>query len=202
MSESLKRELASGFPRLVQASLLAHAPGDRAQHGVGHAGELAQGLVPVLAGTEVDLRHSLEPHRLQYVYHDPGLHRVAGEEWDGSEELPVSDELAREWLHEARELGVEQVEEWLGRELRHPPAAVRLHRLVALEGTPVGGLDEADPWYLQDRAEDAVDKLRPEVLVSASMYITRSPRATESARHIASPLPWAPPWLLMSSFSE
>src|SRR5687767_4590346 len=83
------------FPRLVQASLLAHAPGDRAQHGVRHAGEVAQGLVPVLAGTEVDLRHSLEPNRLQYVYHDPGLHRVAGEEWDGSEELPVDRKSTR-----------------------------------------------------------------------------------------------------------
>src|ERR671920_1027527 len=29
-------------PRLVQASVLAHAPGDRTQHRVGHAGEFAQ----------------------------------------------------------------------------------------------------------------------------------------------------------------
>src|SRR5215211_6936472 len=34
------------------------------------------------------------------------------------------------------------------------------------------------------------------------IYMTRSPRATESARHMASPLPCASPWLLMSSLAE
>src|SRR5919107_2975523 len=58
--------------RLVQASLLAHAPGDGAQDRVGHAGEVSQGLVPVLASTEVDLRHCLQPDHLEDVYHDPG----------------------------------------------------------------------------------------------------------------------------------
>src|SRR5215212_3390072 len=53
--------------RLVEASVLAHAPGDRPQHRVGHAGEIAQGLVPVLAGAEVDLRHGVEPYHLQDV---------------------------------------------------------------------------------------------------------------------------------------
>src|ERR671917_459422 len=38
--------------RLVQASLLAHAPGDGPQDRVGHAGEVPQGLVAVLAGAE------------------------------------------------------------------------------------------------------------------------------------------------------
>src|SRR5215212_5483305 len=152
------------LPRLVQASLLAHAPGDRAQHGVGHAGEVAQGLVPVLAGAEVHLRHGLEPYRFEHIYHDPGLHSVAGQERDGREQLPVSDELAGERLHEAGELGVEEVEERLGRELGYPPAAVCLYRLMALERTPVGGLDEPDLRDLQDRAKNAVDELRPEVL--------------------------------------
>src|SRR5215210_9481805 len=40
----------AGVAHLVQASLQAHAPGDRAQYGVGHTGEIPQGLVPVLAG--------------------------------------------------------------------------------------------------------------------------------------------------------
>src|SRR5215213_2488879 len=60
-------------PHLVQASLLPHAPGDRTQDRVGHAGEVAQGLVPVLAGAEVHLRHGIEPDRLERVYYDPGL---------------------------------------------------------------------------------------------------------------------------------
>src|SRR5215218_4096471 len=149
--------------RLVEASVLAHAPGDRAQHRVGHAGEVAQGLVPVLAGAEVHLGHGVEPDHLQDVYHDPGLHRVTGEERDGGEELPVGHEFAGERLHEAGELGVEQVEERLGRELRDPAAAVQLHRLVALEGTPVGRLDEAYLGHFEYGAEDAVDELGPEV---------------------------------------
>src|SRR5215212_1701516 len=150
--------------RLVQASVLAHAPGDRAQDRVRHAGEVAQGLVPVLARAEVHLRHSVEPDHLQDIYHDPGLDRVACKERDGREELSVGDELAGERLHEARELRVEEAEERLGRELRDPPAAVQLHLLVALERTSVGGLDKANLGYFEYRAEDAVDELRPEVL--------------------------------------
>src|SRR5215218_7069404 len=150
-------------PHLVQAFLLAHTPGDRAQHRVGHAGEVPQGLVPVLAGTEIDLRHRLEPDHLEDVYHDPGLDRVAGEERDGGEELPVGDELPCEGLHEACELGVEEVEERFGRELRNPPSAILLYGLVALEGTSVGGLDKADLGHLQNRAQNAVDELGPEV---------------------------------------
>src|SRR5918998_1809567 len=42
-----------GVARLVQAPFLAHAPGYRAQDGVGHAGEVAQGLVAVLAADQV-----------------------------------------------------------------------------------------------------------------------------------------------------
>src|SRR5215210_9060064 len=120
----------AGVAHLVQAPLLAHAPGDRAQHGVGHAGEVPQGLVPVLTRAQVDLRHRIEPDHFEDVYHDPGLDRVAGEERDGTEQLPVGDELPCEGLHEARELGVEEVEEGFGRELRNPPPAVLLHGLV------------------------------------------------------------------------
>src|SRR5919112_1395884 len=127
-------------PDLVQASLLAHASGDRAKDGVGHAREISQGLVPVLAGAEVDLGHRIQPDHLEDVYHDPGLHRVAGEERDRGEELPVGDELPGEGLHEAGELGIEEVEEGLGRELRDPPTAVEFHGLVALEWASVGGL--------------------------------------------------------------
>src|SRR5215217_5085437 len=109
------RELEEGVgharvAHLVQASLLAHASGDRAQDRVGHAREVSQGLVPVLAGTKVDLRHRLEPDHLEDVYHDPGLDCVAGEERDGAEELLVCDELSCQRLHEACELGVEEVE--------------------------------------------------------------------------------------------
>src|SRR5215211_2961181 len=150
-------------PHLVQAFLLAHTPGDRAQHRVGHAGEVPQGLVPVLAGTEIDLRHRLEPDHLEDVYHDPGLDRVAGEERDGGEELPVGDELPCEGLHEACELGVEEVEERFGRQLRNPASTVQLHGLMALERTPVGGLDEADLRHLEDRTQNAVHELGPEI---------------------------------------
>src|ERR671921_1256394 len=68
-----KRVRHARVPHLVQASLLAHAPGDRAKDGVGHAGEISQGLMPVLASTEVNLRHSLKPDHLEDVYNDPGL---------------------------------------------------------------------------------------------------------------------------------
>src|SRR5829696_6389264 len=114
---------------LVQASLLAHAPGDRAKDRVGHAGEISQGLMPVLASTKINLRHCLQPDHLENVYYDPGLDRIAGEERDGAEELPVGDELPCEGLHEACELGVEEVEERFGRELRNSPA-VLLYGLV------------------------------------------------------------------------
>src|SRR5215211_7336411 len=153
----------AGVAHLVQASLLAHAPGDRAQHRVGHAGEVSQGLVPVLAGAKVYLRHGLESDHLEDVYHDTRLDGVAGEERYGGEQLPVGDELPCEGLHEARELGVEEVEEGFGRELRNPPPAVLLHGLVALERTPVGGLDEADLRHLEDRAQNAVHELGSEI---------------------------------------
>src|SRR5829696_255790 len=170
--------------RLVEASVLAHAPGDRTQHRVGHAGEVAQGLVPVLAGSQVHLSHGVEPNHLQDVYHDPGLHGVSGEERDRREQLPVGDEFTGERLHEAGELGVEEVEERLGRELRDPAAAVQLHRLVTLEGTPVGRLDVTYLGHFQNRAEDAVDELRPEVLgVGVDVHHEVAMRHGERAPH-------------------
>src|SRR5918998_418219 len=179
-----KRVGHAWVPHLVQASLLAHAPGDRAQDRVGHAGEISQGLVPVLASTKVNLRHCLEPYHLENVYHDPGLDRIAGEERDGGEELPVGDDLPCKGLHEACELGVEEVEERFGRELRNPPSAVLLHGLVALERTTVGGLDKADPGHLQYRAQDAVDELGPEVFgVSVDVHYEVAARDGESAPH-------------------
>src|SRR5215211_2776388 len=183
------RELEKGVgharvAHLVQASFLAHAPGDRAQDRVGHAGEVSQGLVPVLPGTKVDLRHRLEPDLLEDVYHDPGLDRVAGEERDGAEELPVRDEFPREGLHEACELGVEEVEEGFGRQLRDPPSAVLLHGLVALERTPVCGLDEADLGHFEDRAQNAIHELGPEVLgISVHVHDELTACDGESAPH-------------------
>src|SRR5829696_125601 len=171
-------------PHLVQAPLLAHASGDRAQDRVGHAGEISQGLVPVLASTKINLRHCLEPDHLQDVYHDPGLDRIAGEERDGAEQLPVGDELPCEGLHEACELGVEEVEERFGRELRNPPSAILLYGLVALEGTSVGGLDKTDLRHLQDRAQNAVDELGPEVFgVSVDVHDEVASRDGECAPH-------------------
>src|SRR5215204_2691597 len=169
---------------LVQASLLAHSPGDRAKDRVGHAGEISQGLMPVLASTKVDLRHCLQPDHLEDVYHDPGLDRIAGEERDGGEELPVGDKLPCQGLHEACELWVEEVEEGFGRELRNPPSAVLLYGLVALEGTSVGGLDKADLGHLQDRAQNAVDELGPEVFgVSVDVHDEVASRDGECAPH-------------------
>src|SRR5918995_1475246 len=179
-----KRVRHARVPDLVQASLLAHASGDRAKHGVGHAREISQGLVPVLAGAEVDLGHRLQPDHLEDVYHDPGLHRVAGEERDGGEELPFGDELPGEGLHEARELGIEEVEEGLGRELRDPPSAIQLHGLVALERPPVGGLHKADLGHLQYRAENAVYELGPEVFgVGVDVHNEVAARDGERAPH-------------------
>src|SRR5215208_5067861 len=171
-------------PDLVQASLLAHAPGDRAKNSIGHAGEISKGLMPVLASTKVNLRHCLQPDHLEDVYYDPGLDRIAGEKRDGREELPVGDELPCEWLHEACELGVEEVEEWFGRELGNPPSAVLFYGLEALEGTSVGGLDEADLRHLQNRAQNAVDELGPEVLgVSVDVHDEIASRDGECAPH-------------------
>src|SRR5215213_5518262 len=169
---------------LVQASLLAHAPGDRAKDRVGHAREISQGLVPVLASTKVNLRHCLEPYHLEDDYHDPGLDRIAGEERDGAEEFPVGDELPCKGLHEACELGVEEVEQRFGRELRNPPSAVLLHGLVALERTSVGGLDKADLGHLEDRTQNAVDELGLEVFgVSVHVHDEVAARDAECAPH-------------------
>src|SRR5215212_1569661 len=171
-------------PDLVQASLLAHSPGDRTKDRVGHAGEISQGLVPVLAGTKINLRHCLQPDHLEDVYHDPGLDRIAGEKRDGAEELPVGDELPGEGLHEACELGVEEVEERFGRELRNSPSAVLLHGLVALERTSVGGLDKTDLGHLQDQAQNAVDELGPEVFgVRVDVHDEVAACYAESAPH-------------------
>src|SRR5215204_4605700 len=169
---------------LVQASLLAHSPGDRAKDRVGHAGEISQGLMPVLASTKVNLRHCLQPDQLEDVYYDPGLDRIACEERNGGEELPVGDKLPCEGLHEACELWVEEVEEGFGRELRNPPSAILLYGLVALEGTSVGGLDKADLGHLQNRAQNAVDVLGPEVFgVSVDVHDEVASRDGECAPH-------------------
>src|SRR5215207_5277858 len=179
-----KRVRHARIPHLVQASLLAHAPGDSAQHRVGHAGEISQGLVPVLASTKINLRHCLQPDHFEDVYYDPGLDRIAGEERNGGEELPVGDELPCEGLHEARKLGVEEVEERFGRELRNPPSTVLLYGLVALERTSVGGLDKADLRHLQDRAENAVNELGPEIFgVSVDVHDEVASRDGECAPH-------------------
>src|SRR5918995_1604203 len=174
----------AGVPRLVQASLLVHSPGDRAKDRVGHAGEISQGLVPVLASTKVNLRHCLQPDHFENVYYDPSLNRIAGEERDGGEELPVGDELPCQGLHEACELGIEEVEQRFGRELRNPPSAVLLYGLVALERTSVGGLDKADFGHLQDRTQNAVDELGPEVFgVSVDVHNEVAARDGERAPH-------------------
>src|SRR5829696_6439461 len=179
-----KRVRYAGVPHLVQAPLLAHAPGDGAKDRVGHAGEISQGLVPVLASTKINLRHCLQPDHLEDVYHDPGLDRIAGEERDGGEELPVGDELPCEGLHEARKLGVEEVEERFGRELRNPPSTVLLYGLVALERTSVGRLDKADLRHLQDRTQNAVDELGLEVFgVSVHVHDEVAARDAEGAPH-------------------
>src|SRR5688572_2271102 len=179
-----KRVRHARVPYLVQASLLAHAPGDRPQDRVGHAGEIPQGLMPVLASSKVNLRHCLQPDHLEDIYYDPGLDRVAGEKRDGGEEIPVGDELPCEGLHEACELGVEEVEQRFGRELRNPTSAVLLHSLVAFERTSVGGLDKADLRHLQDRAENAVDQLGPEVFgVSVDVHDEVASRDGECAPH-------------------
>src|ERR687886_1919693 len=57
-------------PRLVETTVLPQTPGDGAQYRVGHAREVAQRLVPVLAGAKVDLRHRVEADHLEGVYHD------------------------------------------------------------------------------------------------------------------------------------
>src|SRR5215210_8007672 len=174
----------AGIPRLVQTSILPQAPGDRAQDRVGHAGEIAQGLVPILARTQVHLRHRVQPDHLEEVYHDPGLHGVACEEGDGAEELLVGDEFPCERLHEARELWVEEVEEPFGSKPRNPSSAVLLHGLVALERTPVGGLDEADLGPLQDRSQNTVDELGPEVFgIRVDVHDEVPTRDGESAPH-------------------
>src|SRR5215217_8712549 len=170
--------------RLVQASLLAHAPGDRTKDRVGHAGEISQGLVPVLASTKVNLRHCLQPDHFEDVYYDPSLNRIAGEERNGGEQLPIGDELPCEGLHEACKLGVEEVEERFGRELRNPPSTVLLYGLIALERTSVGGLDKADLRHLQYRAQNAVDELGPEVFgVSVDVHDEVASRDGEGAPH-------------------
>src|SRR5215218_5920300 len=171
-------------PDLVQASLLAHSPGDRAKDRVGHAGEISQRLMPVLASTKINLRHCLQPDHLEDVYYDPGLHRIAGQERDGAEQLPVGDKLPCQGLHEACELWVEEVEEGFGRELRNPPSAVLLYGLVALERTSVGGLDKADLGHLQDRTQNTVDELGLEVFgVSVDVHDEVAARDGECAPH-------------------
>src|SRR3712207_7904644 len=51
--------------RLVEASLLPQAPGDRPQDGVGHTAQVPEGLVPVLASAKVNLGHSTQAHSLE-----------------------------------------------------------------------------------------------------------------------------------------
>src|SRR5919199_1013912 len=153
-----------GVPDLPETPVLPQPPGHGAEDRVAHLSEVEEGLVAILAGTEVHLSHGVETNLLEDVYHDPRLHRVTCEERYGREELLVGDELARQGLHETGELGVEEVEERLGGQLRNSSPSVLLDRIIALERPPEGPLDEAHPRYAEYGPQGAVYELGFEVL--------------------------------------
>src|SRR5665811_1565436 len=76
-----------------------------------HPREPLQLLVAVNAALQVHLAQRLEPGPLRDVDEVPDLHRVAGEEGDRLQQAAAPRVLAREWLDEAREVRVEQVDE-------------------------------------------------------------------------------------------
>src|ERR1700722_2556422 len=147
----------------VQTRGQALARGHGSQHDRGHPGQAGQRLVPVLPGAEIDLGQAGQADLLVHVDQHADLDPVAGEERHVGEQLPTGRELARQRLHEARELRVEEVEERLGHQLGDPAAAVGDGLLALLERTPVGGLDELDAGVLEYRAEGPVDEVLLEV---------------------------------------
>ena len=136
---------------------------DRARDRVGHRAELPQRLRAVVARAQADLRHRVEAGRAQDVDQHRGLDRVAGEERDLAQQLPARGELTGERLAEARKLGEEDPQQRLRRELGDPPGVVE-H--VAARGRSAGGgrsPSRTAPGLGQDRAEQPVDEVAPEV---------------------------------------
>jgi 2-oxoisovalerate dehydrogenase E1 component len=141
-----------------------HRPGQHGpQHRVAHPRQVGQVLMPVLAHARVDLRHRLQAADREHVDQHADLDRVAGQERDREEDVPGRGELARERLHEAGQLGEEQVQRGLGGQLGDPAAAVGHRQLLLRIGAPVGGLDELNVRLRDQAADHPGDELAAEV---------------------------------------
>ena len=130
-------------------------------------------------GTEVDLRHRRKAGSRQDVDHHPGLHRVSGKERDGQKQLACCRDFPRERLRKARQLRIEDIEKRLCSELCDPPAV-----LFSIPDASIGRLDESDIRNLQQRAEEAVHEVRPELeRVGVQVQDQIAPSDRERAPH-------------------
>ena len=130
----------------------------------------------------------------QHVDHHRRLDRVAGAERDRAQQVAPRRDLARERLPEPAELRVEDAEQRLRGELGDAARVVDDRAVGRREGPVVGALHE--PHRRARRAAARAARRRSGARssrVSASAKTITSPRATDSARHIASPLPTTGP---------
>src|SRR5262245_2943483 len=105
------------------------------------------------APLEVDLAEALDPDPLGGVDEVADLDRVAREERDRLEQRPTPRVLPGERLDETGQLGVEEVDERPGDELRHATAAAFLEHAFLDDRALVVALDVLQPRLVEQRPE-------------------------------------------------
>ena len=118
----------------------------------------------VLADVKVDLGDCLQANRAVRVQQQGDVHSVAGDERQALQQFTARRDLAREWLLDRGEVGIEHVQEGPGGELCDPPAAVGKDRLADPERPPVEALHERDPRLAHEWSEQAGCEVSAEAL--------------------------------------
>ena len=112
------------------------------EHGERHRAQVAQRLVAVLAGAELDLGHRVEPDLAVDVDQHRDLDAVADREREPLEQLAARGDLAGQRLQEAGQVGDVEVEQRAGDQLGDAAAAVGDDGVADPQRPPEGALDE------------------------------------------------------------
>ena len=145
--------------------LFALEPGEeRAQHAEGHASQGDGLLVAVNAAVQVGLGERAEPEPLVDVDEHGRLDAVSDGEGDLLEDRPPPGVLPGERLQDGGQLGVEEAEQGADEDLGHTAAAGGAQHARVGDGAVVEGLHVMDLGVLDERADQAVDEPRMDVL--------------------------------------
>src|SRR5919201_6029103 len=129
----------------------------------GHLGEVEESLVAVHPHTQVDLGDRPQAVGLGDGQQQAELDPVAGVKGDAFQHLAPPRVLPRERLHQAGELGKEQVEQRSCGQLGESATALCLEFVAVTQRTAIEALHVMDLGVGQQRPEQAVNELRVDV---------------------------------------